>query len=605
MRRSSGLILLSILLAATARAQAPPQPPTAPQTTLPAITVDVVVEDKDGHPVHGLKPKDFRITDNGLPQIIHTLAEHSTLAPAPPGPAFAPMPPGTFTDYTPIAPNTTLNILLLDALNTRTSDQNFIRHQLQQYVQHADPGTRIAIFGLANRLTLLQDFTSNPTTLKDIVEHKLIARTSAFLDHPTTTGASQPPSSDLATTPASSIADTTGPSAIEFAANLRQFESRTGGLETEFRVQLTLDAFNTLAHYLAAFPGRKNLLWFSSSFPLNFHSADVRQVDAKQVDAQEFNETINLLTRARVAIYPIDARGLIAQPNSGLASTSNSAPGNPHSSPDPTPETLAADTGGQAFHPTSNLAATVAQAIDAGANDYTLTYTPTPPKDDQAYHSILIRLTNSAPDLQLAYRRGYFASPASSPADAGRAAAYQHAVMSRGAPAPEALLFKVRVLPASNALETTLAPDNQLDPSVPAKGPFRRYDLDSIALPNQLTLTPQPDGSRSAAVEFLAYVFDADGRLLNATGKTLRFTATPANYSRLMHSLLRCHLELSVPDQMQTFLRIAVHDLPSNHFGVVELPTVNNLPPAVYPSAPTQANPASLPATGHPTPPQR
>jgi VWFA-related protein len=598
MRRFSGLMLLSILLTTATCAQTPapaPQPPipqpnahsTLLQTGVKAVVVDVVVQDKDGHPVHGLKPEDFRLLEDQTPQTIHTVEEHSPLAPAPPGPAFAPMPPGTFTDYTPIAPNSTLNILLLDALNTRTTDQNFIRHQLQQYVQHADPGTRIAIFGLANRLTLLQGFTSDSTTLKDVVEHKLIARSSSLLDNSAGVAANQPPSSDL--------------DIGQSAANLRQFESRTGGLETGFRLQLTLDAFNTLAHYLAAFPGRKNLLWFSGSFPLSFHSFDV-----KQVDAQEFNETTNLLTRARVAIYPIDARALIAQPSPSPARTSHSASRNPQPAEDPTPETLAADTGGQAFYPTNNLAAAVAQAIDNGSNDYTLTYNPTHAKDDGAYHSIRVSLAGpaAAPGLQLAYRRGYFATPAppSSTADAGRAAAYQHAVMSRGAPAPQDLLFKVRVLPASNALETTLAPDNQLDPSVPASGPFRRYDLDSIALPSQLTLTPQPDGSRSATAEFLAYVFDADGRLLNATGKTIRFTVTTANYARLMHSLLRCHLELSVPDPLQTFLRIAVHDLPSNNFGVVELPTsaVSNLPPAVYPS-----NPASPPATGRPTPPQR
>lgn len=593
MRRSSGLMRFSILLAATAYAQTSLQPPAALQTSAQSVVVDVVIQDKDGHPVHGLKPEDFHLTDNGLPQTIHAFAEHSTLTPAPPLPALPPTPPGTFTDYTPIAPGTTLNILLIDALNTRTSDQNFIRHQLQQYVTHADPGTHIAIFGLANRLTLLQGFTSDPTTLKNIVEHKLIARSPSLLDHSTSAGARQQPSSALAPPAASSGIEATSPSAIDLAANLSQFESRMGAMETELRVHYTLDALNTLAHYLAALPGRKNLLWLSGSFPLSFHS-----FDAKQVDEQEFKETINLLTQARVAVYPIDARGLMAQPS---PRAHHPAPRKPQPAQDPTPEALAADTGGKAFHPTSNLAATVAQAIDAGANYYTLTYNPAHPQDDQAYHSILIQLTGPAPPgLQLAYRHGYYAYNPSPSANNGRAAAYQQAAMSRGAPTPQDLLFNVRILPASNALDTTLAPDNQLDLSVPAKGPFRRYNLDFITLPSELTLTPQPDGSRSATVEFLAYVFDADGRLLNATGKTLRFTATPANYSRLMHSLLKCHLEVSVPDQMQTFLRIAVHDLPSNHFGVVELPTstVSDLPPAVYPAIPP-------PAAGRTTAPQR
>jgi hypothetical protein len=171
--------------------------------------------------------------------------------------------------------------------------------------------------------------------------------------------------------------------------------------------------------------------------------------------------------------------------------------------------------------------------------------------------------------------------------------------MSRGAPTPQDLLFKARVLPASNTLETTAAPNNQLDPGVSPKGPFRRYDIDYVALPGELTFIQQPDGNRSAKVEFLSYVFDADGRLLNATGRTVSFEATPANFEKLQHSAMQCHLEISVPDRVETFLRIGVHDAPSNKFGVIELPTsdVSQLPPAVYHAPPTQT-------TGHPTRPQ-
>src|SRR6202021_301401 len=103
------------------------------------------------------------------------------LGAVPRGPELPPLPPGPFTDYTPVPPDSTLNILLLDALNTPTTDQNFVRYELQQYVKHADPGARIAIFGLANRLIMLQGFTSDPATLKNVVEHKLIARASPLL----------------------------------------------------------------------------------------------------------------------------------------------------------------------------------------------------------------------------------------------------------------------------------------------------------------------------------------------------------------------------------------------------------------------------------------
>ena len=70
------------------------------------------------------------------------------------------MPPGTFTNYIPVPTDGTLNILLLDTLNTPMKDQTFVRYQLQQYVKNADPHTRIAIFGLGTRLYLCLLYTS-------------------------------------------------------------------------------------------------------------------------------------------------------------------------------------------------------------------------------------------------------------------------------------------------------------------------------------------------------------------------------------------------------------------------------------------------------------
>jgi len=551
MCRPFALMLAAAILHAAASAQAPSQ----------IAVVDVVVNDQNGHPLHGLKPEDFHLSDSNAPQTLINVEEHAPQLPTRPAPTLAPLPPGTFTNYTPIAPGTTLNILLLDALNTTAKDQHFIRNQLQQYVEHANPDTRIAIFGLANRLILLQGFTSDPATLRDVIERKLIARS------PAAPGTSDRP---------------THPSAIEIAANLRQFESETGAMETLLRPQYTLDAFNTLAHYLAAFPGRKNLLWFSGSFPLSFAPAPSlpHPSDAATTDQEELHETLDLLARAQVTIDPIDARGLMTQPLSDAAD---------HAAAD----ALAASTGGHAFYDIRNLADTVSNAIDAGANYYTLTYTPTTPKDDGTYHPLQVEIAkpDAARPHQLLYRRGYYAhlpqptSPAvnsSAPAaENGRAAAYKQAAMSRGAPPPEDLIFKVRALPDSTTTETAVAPNNQLSAFVPSNGPFRRYDLDFLMLAAQLTLTPQA-GHTTANVEFVAYVYDTDGRLLNAIGTELSLQAATTDVAKLAHNVVRCHLEISVPDRVETFLRIGVRDLSTNKFGVVEVPasTIGYLPPA-------------------------
>jgi VWFA-related protein len=526
-------MLATAILHAAASAQAPSQ----------TVVVDVVVNDPSGHPLHGLKPADFHLTDNNIPQTLIHVDEHSPQLPLHPAPMLAPLPPGTFTNYTPLAPSATLNILLLDALNTSAKNQHFIRYQLQQYVEHANPDTRIAIFGLANRLILIQGFTSDPATLRDVVQRKLIARSAP-------------------------APETTQPSAIEIAANLRQFESETGAMETLLRPQYTLDAFNTLAHYLAAFPGRKNLLWFSGSFPLNL-LPDPHPTDAATTDQEELHETLDLLSRAQVALYPIDARGLITHPISDPADHA-------------TADALASATGGRALYPTTTLADAVTSAIAAGSSYYTLTYTPTTTPSAGSYHPLHIEIAApaAAQPRQLLYPRGYYAPKTS--ADSARTAAYQQAAMSRGAPQPEDLLFKVRALPAAVTTETAVAPNNQLSAMVSSDGPFRRYNLDFLALAAQLTLTPHPNGHSSANVECMAFVYDTEGRLLNATGTGLSLQAATTDIAKLARTLVRCHLEVSVPDTVETFLRIGIRDLSTNKFGVVEIPasTLSYLPPA-------------------------
>lgn len=620
MCRRFALTVTVCALVSAVRAQTPASPTqreASPSVGLradtPLVALNVVVEDPDGHPLRGLSAQNFRLTEDGVAQTLGRFDERSFQIPPAQAPSFPPLPPGTFTDYTSLAPGATLNILLLDALNTPVSDRAFVRYQLQQYAEHADPKTRILVIGLANRPILLQGFSSDPTVLRDVVERKLIPRSAFVMNH---SGAAI---ADALGPSAGTPTSNSNPSAIEIAANLREFEAELGEMETELRTQYTLDAFNTLAHYLAAFPGRKNLIWVSASFPLTIlpDPTSSRPSDVSAMDAEEFRETVNLLSKAQVAVYPIDARALITEDaasaghdhrvNADLAKLIQTEPAE-HARMDE----LAASTGGRAFYNVKSLAEAVSSAVAAGRDYYTLSYVPTNAKQDGSYRSIRIETTgvDAAQKLQLFYRRGYYtiaarpplkpsaaADSAGAPVGAGRSEAYKQAAMSRGAPMPEDLVFKVRVLPASTTTETSPAPANQLAPIVPSNGPFRRYDLDYLALPGELTLTQEPDGHRKAKVEFLAYVYDTEGRLLDETGKDVSFEATPANISRLLHSVLRCHLELGVPDRAEAFLRIGIRDVPSNKFGVIEIPasSVSQLPAVT-------AEPAST--SGRPTPPR-
>ena len=65
----------------------------------------------------------------------------------------------------------------------------------------------------------------------------------------------------------------------------------------------TLQNLNQLAAFLGSFPGRKNVIWMSGAFPVELFGQTAMRFD------DSIEKTVNLLSAARVAIYPVDVRG--------------------------------------------------------------------------------------------------------------------------------------------------------------------------------------------------------------------------------------------------------------------------------------------------------
>jgi len=571
------------------------------------VVVDVEVEDANGHPVHGLNAQDFHLAENDKPQAIHNFEEHTASSSVERGPELPQMPPGTFIDYNPVPPTGTLNILLLDALNTPTKDQGFVREQLLEYVKHADPRMRIAIFGLTDRLLVLQGFTSDPAILKDVVEHKLTSRSSNLLEDPDGSGTDPVTLSETAATLAPQLSDSSA-GAQSIVSTLQQFEAGQQAFQFQLRVQYTLDAFNELAHYLSNFQGRKNVIWFSGSFPINIQpdpNLD-NSFAIMETNNAAFREMTNLLARSQVAVYPVDARGLMVAPTYDAAGSGhkyasnatafgkditafNSSQATEHQ----TMDQMAEDTGGRAFYNTNGLAEAVDKAIAAGSNYYTLTYSPSDRRQDGAYRRIKIGLSGPAATnkLQLSYRQGYYADEPEKTSEAATAStatgaeminstdAYIRSAMSRGAPAPNDILFKVSILPTSDAIENTIGGKA----AVQLAGPIRRYKVKYVALSRDFTLTLQSDGRHTGAIEFKTFIFAPDGTLLNAIEKTVRLELNSESYRRFMDNNVDFDLEVSAPAKGESYLRIGIEDIPSNRIGVVEVPvsTVSHLAPAI------------------------
>jgi VWFA-related protein len=604
-------LLLLFTLCVPAVAQNSTQPDVHPPVpTLKAnarlVVVDVVVTDKNQNPIHNLKPSDFHLLEGKTAQNVSHFEEHiypaTTSAPVLVVP---PMAPGLFTNFSSVPPSSSLNILLLDTLNTPMTDQAFVRDQLKLYLKTAKPGVPTAIFGLTTHLILLQGFSSDPELLKAVME-KRRPGASPLLDNASGMSAQQP-LSDIVT-------DTMGnlPGMAQVIANMQQFEAQQQSFQIQLRAKYTLDAMNMLARYLSNLPGRKNLIWFSGSFPINIlPDGDLQDPFAAVASSeQEFRETTDLLTASQVAVYPVDARGLMVSPNLSAANSNGKYGRNPAAfakdetkffqqtaSEHATMLAMAEQTGGHAFINTNGLAQAVATAVNSGSNYYTLTYSPSDSSYNGKFRKIKVNLEQQGANL--AYRRGYYAvdtsaskqlaaaTPAATLATISQPAAPPapdplQAAMLHGAPDPTQIIFKVRVLPASLTAENTLAMQNYANPkSSVARGPYRRYVVDLAADSRSVLFTPTADGLFHGDVQLRTYVYDEVGTLLINSVDTSHAAITAATLNQLRSIGIQLHQEISVPEKGTYFLRIGIRDLDGDRLGAVELPiaAVKNLPP--------------------------
>jgi VWFA-related protein len=572
------------------------------------VVIDVVVNDPQGNPIHGLKASDFTLTENNKLQSVKHFEEHSEvpasdiqIVPAPKLPA------GLFTNKSPAPANGPVNVLLLDYLNTPLTSQPQARRQLLDYLDKAPPGTRIAIFGLTTKLFMLQGFTSDMSALKAAISAKKGApQASDILSDPINGG----PIGD--TTLSDSFASGTAVAGMltqEDIDSINRFQALATSFQQDMLAKYTLNAFDMLARYLIGIPGRKNVIWYSGGFPLdvepNVNEADPN--DSVVRNDEEIRKTDNLLTRAQVAVYPVDARGLMTDPSlnaanesegGAAAATAYSSWLNETSQEHETMDAMAEDTGGTPFYNTNGLTQSIQKAIRNGSNYYTLTYSPSDTQWDARFRAIKVKVDQ--PGVKLSYRNGYYAVD---PNDRNKLNASNAATsmvqpttmvtaMMHGGPDPAEILFKVRIRPADTPPVATPLTSNKTnpDPKVKVEGPYKEYGVDLVPDPHAVSCRQDSNGDRHCALEVWTYVYDRDGQLLVTVGNRIYRRLLPADYAKLLAGGMAFHQEISVPVKGEHYLRTSIHDMVSDRVGAVEVPVaaVARLEPlAPLPAVPT------------------
>ena len=184
--------------------------------------------------------------------------------------------------------------------------------------------------------------------------------------------------------------------------------------DTEFNIFNTdrkLSALEDASRKLGAFPEKKALIYFTSG------------IGKTGVENQsQIKATTNAAVRANVAIYSVDARGLVATPPGGDASqasprgtgilTGTKQAGLKASFQDSqeTLTTLSADTGGKAMLDTNDLTLGIRQAQEDINSYYIIAYSPKNIADDGKLRRIDVRLVNKTISAKLDFRKAYYAN---------------------------------------------------------------------------------------------------------------------------------------------------------------------------------------------------
>jgi len=567
------------------------EPPAVLKVTTRLITVDVVARDRRGNPIRDLQAGDFQVAEQGRSgkaqqQIASFRLLDRVLAKvADPERVSLQLPAGVYTNLVTTkslsAPPT---ILLVDGLNTDAKTQLQVRQKMVRLLASAPSDVPMAVFLLGRNLSLLQSFTTDAKLLRAAAERALtleatnlqakdarddpFSHSSLLEQMAGVEGQSDIPGGPPAPQPGSQGSTGGGNSNALLAMRalqLQRFEREQYASSMDIRVKLTLDALRVIARHVSGYPGRKNLIWLSSAFPLAITPDANLTMVAKFSGIRNYSDDMtavaSALTDAQIAVYPVDPRGMETQalfdPESRgrLNPFSEGATLNRESnvrfSSQESMQDLAEQTGGKVCLNNNDLSECVKRAIDDSSSYYELTYYPTDKDWRGEFRKISVKTTR--PGVQLSYREGYFARESDATV-AAKDAKDTDTHLSQAA--CNDFLTATTIL-----LEATALPPDQPGQT--------KYFM--IIDPNALSFGAPEGGVRNLQMELATCMFNKRGLPLQYNRQTIhqKFTEAEYEFSR-KHGI--SHTISFVPKPETARVRVLVCDTRTGMIGSVELP---------------------------------
>jgi VWFA-related protein len=568
MNRIALSLLAVSLVAGSALSQTPPEPTTTLRTNARLVVLDVMALDSHGQTVHGLQLQDFKLRENGNPQTLKSLEDHTGAAPAPiASPAFIPavMPTGTYTNR-PKAQNNVWNVIVFDMLNTAMSDESRTREQLKKLAKTLPPDVPVALVRLsASSATLLVPFSAGTAGIDKLLAGKALSPLSSPLRDPV--DADENAQIEGAYIQMAAAAHTS----VEHMNDTRR-ETEMDRLS--MKVTLTLSGLDSLAAWLEHFPGHKNLFWLSEGFPLSAEPQSFRNADSPGL-SQRYQrnfltlqqETDKRLESARVAVFPVDVRGVIGAQREGIDSIDQKGSyGGPSGAARLNEDSnqydariseeragmfeIADATGGVATMNRNDLSQALTEKFRQGQSYYTLSYTPDDNRWNGDYRKIKLVLEKRG--VKLYYRRGYFAvdrKPDPLAADSATSKNNFSLAMRQGAPTVTGLVFTAQ-------LDRTVAGHLGL-----------KYVID----PKTLAFSQADNDRKAASVECAVAEYDSAGKLLGTSEIRIDGRLPSAQFAQLQTVGFAAHQDVPLADGAK-WVVVGIRDHAAGSFGTLQIP---------------------------------
>ena len=418
------------------------QPPTKFRSGVDLVTVDVVVLDKKGEPVPGLTRADFTILEDGAAQPI---TQFQSVELPPPAPATASVRPAperkvSYNSVTAGRIPGRAFVLIFDDVNLTRQQAAASRKALRQFVDQSagdqDSVSLITTSGGGWFHARTANDRARLLTLADQADGKYIEDTTAermtdfeamritvFQD---TTVAARV-RRRYASYRVAGFEPVTRPGGADDMPKIGETSANVGVVEPyiESRAQRiyreavgrnrqTMEVLQRALAALEGTRGRKSIVLLSKGFVYD-------------PETNGFKTVSNAARRANVAIYFVDARGLVATSSNFQASE-----GSPIDARDigaayadialdaEGAVSVAEDSGGFAVHNTNDLAAGLERISRESRSYYLIGYVPKDVKPDGRFRKIEVKLGRSG--LTVRARKGYFAPTAAEASAAPRTA---------------------------------------------------------------------------------------------------------------------------------------------------------------------------------------